>query len=71
MIESVRGVVIGDITKDAILVYEGRQQGKSFSAKTDEELKQIANNMIAEFKTNKAFKLIYPNKESWEMRIFD
>lgn len=71
--DDVNGTVIGSITTSiGGLYYDGRKQGKTFYAQSDDELIRLSNEQLEKIKLENGefvFKLIYP-EEKWEIRIY-
>lgn len=70
--EHVRGTIIGEVMQPGGLFYDGRRQGPIFWAVDDEGLKAKAEAHLAEIKSEsgQVYRLIYPDPNKWELRIF-
>lgn len=69
--DDVQGVVVGTYFQQAFLTYEGRKQGSTIYARTDEEAKEVANAYIQNQREEcgEAFAMIYPNKAAWQVKF--
>lgn len=70
--DDVGGTVIGDIMMTGVLMYEDRPQSQNISAKTEDDILDIAKkkkNKIAN-DLGSVFKLIYP-RNKWWVKIYN
>ena len=71
--EEVGGVVVGTYYRVGRLYYEGRPQGSNIQGTTDEEIVEKARRHLDTIRQNcgQAYLLVYPNRDRWEVRLFD
>lgn len=72
-VDDVRGTVIGEVQIPGALYYDGRRLGSTLWGSDDQALKKAAEARIAEIKSGagETYSQIYPDKNKWELRIFD
>ena len=70
--ESVNGVVVGNIQFAGGLYYLEQKQGNTIFAESEAEVIQKGREKLDEIKLEcgKAYLLIYPKTENWEVRIY-
>jgi hypothetical protein len=69
-VDDVRGQVVGGYWRSGRVYYEDRPQGPMITAETEEEVREIAQARVAEYKAMTAGDLIYPNPKAWTVRIY-
>ena len=69
--DDVNGTVIGGNWFTGQIFYDGRSQSQAFTADTENELKQIAQDRVNNLKKENCSIGLYPDNSKWELRIYD
>jgi hypothetical protein len=70
--DDVRGVIIGGCLLVACLMYEGRKQGPTIYAEDEMQAIAEARRRIESYRESfgEAYRMIYPSRARWEVRIY-